>query len=378
MADARTLVHDVAPQEPPSPIVRLRGVVKTYTGPGGDYVALKGVDLDVGAGEFAAVIGKSGSGKSTLINLVTAIDRPSSGEVHVAGAAVHDLGEGAAARWRGRNVGVVFQFFQLLPALTLLENVMLPMDLCGVHPRPDRPRRALELLDRVGLADHARRMPSELSGGQQQRVAIARALANDPPLLVADEPTGSLDSKNADAVFELFSDLVRAGKTILMVTHDNDLARRATRTVLVADGLVVNQYVTSALSMLDLDQVAAATRHLERLAFPPGGYIVREGDVADRFYILVSGEVDVVLERPGGEGVTVSRLRPGQYFGEIAMLRHGRRTASVRAWPRSEVEVMALDATAFDELVLASPHFREAMQHVVDERLGQLRATALR
>ena len=172
--------------------------------------------------------------------MITGIDRPSSGEVWIAGTPVHTLNEGQIAHWRGRNIGVVFQFFQLLPTLTIVENVMLPMSFCNMYARNERRQRALDLLARVDMADQADKLPTAISGGQQQRVAIARALANDPPIIVADEPTGNLDSKTADSVFHLFEELVDEGKTILMVTHDDDLAERATRTVTIADGQIVS------------------------------------------------------------------------------------------------------------------------------------------
>jgi putative ABC transport system ATP-binding protein len=221
-------------------LVDLRGLIKSYATPAGEFVALKGVDLQVDAGEFVAVIGKSGSGKSTLTNMITGIDRPSQGEVIVAGTPVHTLSEGQIARWRGRTIGVVFQFFQLLPSLTVLENIMLPMDFCHLYSERERRQRAMHLLDQVEMGEHAYKLPTALSGGQQQRVAIARALANDPPILVADEPTGNLDSRTADAVFHLFESLVDDGKTILMVTHDDDLIHRVTRAVTIADGMIVS------------------------------------------------------------------------------------------------------------------------------------------
>jgi putative ABC transport system ATP-binding protein len=217
-------------------LVDLRQVVKSYESAAGRFMALKNIDFQVKAGEFVAIIGKSGSGKSTLINVITGIDRPTSGQVLVAGTAVHTLSEDQTAAWRGRTIGVVFQFFQLLPALTVIENVMLPMDFCHILSPGERYGRATHLLRQVDMADQAHKLPAALSGGQQQRVAIARALANDPPLLVADEPTGNLDSRTAQAVFQLFENLVAGGKTILMVTHDDDLAQRARRTVLIADG----------------------------------------------------------------------------------------------------------------------------------------------
>jgi putative ABC transport system ATP-binding protein len=222
-------------------LIDLHQVIKSYESAAGRFVALKNIDFQAKAGEFVAIIGKSGSGKSTLINVITGIDRPTSGQVLVAGTAVHTLNEDQTAAWRGRTIGVVFQFFQLLPALTVIENVMLPMDFCHIIPPGERYGRAMNLLEQVDMVDHAHKLPAALSGGQQQRVAIARALANDPPLLVADEPTGNLDSRTAQAVFRLFENLVAGGKTILMVTHDDDLARRSRRTVLIADGELVER-----------------------------------------------------------------------------------------------------------------------------------------
>lgn len=223
-------------------LIDLRGVVKAYDTAAGEFLALRDVDMTVSPGSFVSVVGKSGSGKSTLTNMITGIDRPSKGEVFVAGTPVHTLNEGQIAQWRGRNIGVVFQFFQLLPTLTIVENVMLPMSFCNMYKGNERRQRALDLLSLVEMADQADKLPTAISGGQQQRVAIARALANDPPIVVADEPTGNLDSKTADSVFHLFEELVDDGKTILMVTHDDDLAARATRTVTIADGQIVDDH----------------------------------------------------------------------------------------------------------------------------------------
>jgi putative ABC transport system ATP-binding protein len=222
-------------------LIELRSVVKTYQSAAGAFTALKSVDLKVDRGEFLAIVGKSGSGKSTLINMITGIDRPTSGEVLVGDAAVHTFSEGQMAEWRGRNLGIIFQFFQLLPSLSLVENVMLPMDFCNMYAPGERLDRAIDLLAQVEMADQAHKLPSAVSGGQQQRVAIARALANDPPILIADEPTGNLDSRTAGAVFELFENLVARGKTIVMVTHDQDLAQRVSRAVIVADGQIVEE-----------------------------------------------------------------------------------------------------------------------------------------
>lgn len=217
-------------------MVTLRGVTKTYETPAGAFPALRGVDLEVGAGEFVAIVGRSGSGKSTLLNMVGGIDRPSAGSVTVGGTALQGLNHNQLAAWRGRSVGIVFQFFQLLPTLTVAENVMLPMDFSGTVPARRRLRRALELLGRVDVAEQADKLPSALSGGQQQRVAIARSLANDPPLILADEPTGNLDSATGVAIFRLFGELAGDGKTVIVVTHEREAATAVGRTVTLSDG----------------------------------------------------------------------------------------------------------------------------------------------
>ena len=222
-------------------LIELNEVVKAYITPVGDFIALDGIDLQIGRGEFISVVGKSGSGKSTLINMITGIDRPTSGTVFIDGTAVHALKEGPMAEWRGRTIGVIFQFFQLLPMLSCVENIMLPMDFCNTYAPREREGRALHLLEQVDMVEHAFKLPSEVSGGQQQRVAIARALANDPPLLAADEPTGNLDSKTSDAIFDLFQALIDNGKTIVMVTHDQELASRVTRTITITDGKIVDE-----------------------------------------------------------------------------------------------------------------------------------------
>jgi len=220
-------------------IIHLAQVTKTFHNGGSDVTVLKGVSLEVRPGEAVGVVGPSGSGKSTLINIIAGIDRPTNGEVIVAGQRVHALSENQLARWRGRNVGVIFQFFQLLPTLSVVENVMLPMDFGNVYRPRERQARAMALLEQVGLADQAQKLPSSLSGGQQQRAAIARALANDPPLVLADEPTGNLDSKTAEGMFALFEQMVEAGKTLLMVTHDRAFAARLPRVIELRDGAIL-------------------------------------------------------------------------------------------------------------------------------------------
>jgi putative ABC transport system ATP-binding protein len=219
-------------------LIDLRDVVKTYETGAGGVTVLKDIDLRVNEGEFVGVVGPSGSGKSTLLNMITGIDRPTSGEVYVGGQAVHKLSENQLARWRGKHVGVIFQFFQLLPTLTTLENVMLPMDFCNVYRRRQRKKVAMNLLEQVGIPDQAHKLPNALSGGQQQRAAIARALANDPPVIVADEPTGNLDTHTATEMFALFDRLVDQGKTLLVVTHDRELSEQMRRVIHLLDGRI--------------------------------------------------------------------------------------------------------------------------------------------
>lgn len=219
-------------------VISLEEVRKIYKTKAGPLEVLKGVDLHIDEGEFVAIVGPSGSGKSTLINMITGIDRPSKGEVHVVGERLTKMSENKVAKWRGRNVGVVFQFFQLLPTLTVIENVMMPMNYVGTY-KGKRKERAMELLDLVELPDVANKYPSQISGGQQQRAAIARALANEPKVLVGDEPTGNLDTVSAGLIFQLFEELVSHGTTIIMVTHDRDLAGQVPRVVEVRDGQIM-------------------------------------------------------------------------------------------------------------------------------------------
>jgi len=220
----------------PQPLVEMKNIVKVFHSPAGDFLALNDVSVNFYPGEFVSIVGRSGSGKSTLANMITGIDHPTSGVVRVAGADIHRLKESQMSGWRGRNLGIVFQFFQLMPMLTLLENVKLPMDLCNRWPRNERKERSMQLLMLVGLQDFADQRPDEVSGGQQQSAAIARALSNDPPLIIADEPTGNLDSNTARRTFEIFTNLVAGGKTIIMVTHDQSLAEQTGRIIHILDG----------------------------------------------------------------------------------------------------------------------------------------------
>lgn len=353
------------------PMISLRRLDKAYKTMAGDYPVLKNINLEIYAGESVSVIGKSGSGKTTLLNMITGIDRPSSGGIWVNGTPVHDLNEGQMARWRGRNLGIVFQFFQLLPMISVIENIMLPMDFCNTFPMQEREARALSLLDLVGLADHAYKLPSALSGGQQQRVAIARALANDPPIIIADEPTGNLDSKTAESVFELFNNLVAQGKTVIIVTHDSGLAKRTQRTALITDGEIANEFVARALPTLAHDQLLRATRKLSPHRYDAGSMIVQQGAVGDQFYIVAKGKVEIVLQRSNASDVVVATLGPGQYFGEMQLLHGQKRTASVRASEHEPVEVYTLDFATLGKLLDESEATRESLLLIANQRKMQ-------
>ena len=358
----------------PIPMIDLRRVVKTFTNAAGSFDALRGVDLRLMPGEFVSIVGRSGSGKSTLLNMITGIDFPTSGQVLVGGADIYRLSESQRALWRGRNVGIVFQFFQLLPMLTLLENVMLPMDYVGAYDFDERPERARNLLQRVGLHDHAHSLPASVSIGQQQSAAIARALATDPPLIVADEPTGNLDSRSAAVIIDLFDGLASQGKTIAMVTHDPSLTERTSRTVIISDGELVNETIARAFPRLGHRQMQQATRQLERLTFQSNATIVRQGESIGSLFVIERGCVEVVLLGRRRGDVTIARLCPGDYFGEIELLRGGKSIASIRAAPDGPVELLALRPEPFRQLLVDSPLTADALAATVEARLRENRA----
>jgi putative ABC transport system ATP-binding protein len=251
------------------PIITVKGLVKTFDTPAGPLNVLRGIDLTVERGDFIALVGPSGSGKTTFLNMITGIDRPTSGSVIVDGVDVVNTPQRDLTRWRGRTIGIVFQFFQLLPTLTVLENVKMPMDFCRVYDPKERRERAMELLDRLGIADQAHKTPDMLSGGQQQRVAIARALANDPPLIVGDEPTGNLDRMSATNVFRIFHELRDQGRTVLIVTHDRELVYDVPRVLVLADGLIEATTFEAAAKRRSEELRAARLRTQEHRAVSP-------------------------------------------------------------------------------------------------------------
>lgn len=223
-------------------MIQFKNVNKDYRIGANDYPALRNVSFTIEKGEYVLITGKSGSGKSTLLNILTGVDRASSGEVMVNNADIIRLNEAQITSWRGENVGIVFQFFQLIPTLSVLENILLPMDLVNKIPKHLRKKKAKELLELVGLKRHEAKMPTALSGGEQQRVAIARCLANDVDIIIADEPTGNLDSKNAEMVFDIFDKLKNAGKTVIVVTHERDILKGASRKIVIKDGVIKENY----------------------------------------------------------------------------------------------------------------------------------------
>ena len=354
-----------------SAAIKMRSIIKTYETPVGDFHALRGVDVDFYRGEFVGVVGKSGSGKSTLVNMITGIDRPTSGTVEVGGTFVHNLNESRMARWRGENLGIVFQFFQLLPMLSLLENVMLPMDLSSKFPYAERETRAIELLKKVGLEKYAHKMPAAVSGGQQQTAAIARALANDPPLLLADEPTGNLDFRTAAHVFEIFEELVSTGKTIVMVTHDPVLAQQTSRMLLLSDGEVIHEAIATALPMLSHLQMLQATRQLTPRTFQPGEVIIQQGTPNESLFIINQGTANISVEGKRGEIVQVNHLSRGDYFGEVELLNNHPAIASVRVGGETPLETVVLGQNNFLNLATEVRSFRDAIVQVSLERVSE-------
>jgi ABC-type lipoprotein export system ATPase subunit len=352
------------------PAILLRGVDKVYENAAGKFVALKNVDMQIDYGQFISIVGKSGSGKSTLINMITGIDFPTGGEVAVGGEQIYKMSESQRALWRGRNMGVVFQFFQLLPTLTLLENTILPMDYCKVYSRSERPKRAMELLSRVGLAEQAHKLPAAVSSGQQQSAAIARSLATDPAIILADEPTGNLDSRSANNILNLFEELAAGGKTVMIVTHDPSITQRTDQTVILSDGEIIDQTVARALPFLSHPEMLAATKQAERQQYTPGSAILRQGEAVEHFFMINTGAVEVVLNLEGSDEMSLACLGPGQFFGEVELTKGGNSIASVRA-AANGAEVALLPKAKFFELIDDSPLTRSAIQDVAETRLAE-------
>ncbi len=350
------------------PAILLRDVVKTYISDAGKFTALNGIDLQLNYGQFVSIVGKSGSGKSTLLNMITGIDHPTSGEVLVGDKRIYEMSESQRALWRGREIGIVFQFFQLLPMLTLLENTMLPMDYTNVIPTSERENRAMQLLAMVGLEANAHKLPAAVSSGQQQSAAIARALATDPPIVVADEPTGNLDSRSAETIIRLFEELAAKGKTIVIVTHDPSMTKRTDQTVIISDGEIVDKTIAKVLPLLDHPQLLQATRTAKRRMYEPGSTILRQGERVDEFFMIVKGDVDILLSSPSCREMNLARLGPGQFFGEVELLRGGNSIASARAAGDNPVELAILSEEVFKQLLRSSSSMEAAIDKEVNIR----------
>jgi putative ABC transport system ATP-binding protein len=354
-----------------SGMIRLHGVVKIFKNAAGEFTVLKGLDLTINRGEFVAIVGKSGSGKSTLLNMITGIDHPTAGQVVINGTDLYSMTESQRSLWRGKNLGIVFQFFQLLPMLTLLENVMLPMDYVDMYDFDERPQRALELLTMVGLEKQAHKLPAAVSTGQQQSAAIARAMATDPPLIVADEPTGNLDSRSADNIISLFDQMAAQGKTIAMVTHDPSLTERTSRTIIISDGELVDETVAHCMPLLKHRQMLDATKNAEHLTFQSNATILQRDQHVDYFFMITRGSVEVVLQGKNREDTIISRLKENQFFGEVELLRGGKSIASIRASADGPVELLALHRNEFLPLLKESPLTEEAISRIVQHRLEE-------
>jgi len=356
-------------------MIDMHGIIKTFKSAAGEFTVLKGVDLTINRGEFVSIVGKSGSGKSTLLNMITGIDHPTDGRMIIGGTDIYtNVTESQRSKWRGRNLGIVFQFFQLMPMLTLLENVMLPMDYAELYDFDERPRKAMEMLERVGLGQFANKLPILVSTGQQQLAAIARAIACDPPLLVADEPTGNLDTKSANTIIDLFEQLAQSGKTVVMVTHDPSLTSRTTRNIIIADGELINETIAKALPWLRHRHMMEFTKINEKMVYPARTTIISRDEHVEYFFMIYKGDVEVVLQDRKKEEAVISRLSPGEFFGEIELLRGGKSIANVRASADGPVELLAIKREDFKRVMDQSPITVEAVGKIVQERLDLHRA----
>lgn len=355
------------------PAIEMQKIQKVFKNAAGTFHVLKGLDLRLAQGEFVAIVGKSGSGKSTLLNMITGIDHPTDGNVIVNGVNVHTMNESTRSLWRGNNLGIVFQFFQLLPMLTLQENVMLPMDFVNKYDFDERPKRALELLALVGLEKQAYKLPTTVSTGQQQCAAIARALATDPPVIAADEPTGNLDTKSSDVIISLFDHLVKSGKTIVMVTHDPSLTERTSRTVVISDGELINETVAKCFVNLSHHELLDLTHNLESFSFDPGSNILAQDQTVDYLYLIVSGEVEISLLDSKGKHRVITSLKADQFFGEIELTGNGRSIANASASTGTSVNLVGIKREKFLEILKNSLVTEEAIQNVVRLRLEENR-----
>ncbi len=344
-------------------LIEMAQIVKTFKNAAGEFTALNEVTACFYEGEFVSVVGKSGSGKSTLVNMITGIDHPTSGTVRIGDAYVHALSESDMSIWRGKNLGIVFQFFQLLPTMSLLENVMLPMYLSGQYSPAEREERALSLLKLVGLEGLDDKLPAAVSGGQQQCAAIARALANDPPILIADEPTGNLDSRTAEEIYDLFAGLIDQGKTILMVTHDISLSERTTRTLLISDGELINPWVASALPHLGHSQLLWLTHNLKARQLPAGAIVPDLHSQGDWLILVAGGQLEVLDDRGGHREQPLMRLGAGNALSSLDLQASGIKQPRLRAVGEA-VEFLVTEGQELKRWLNETPTNRSILQKV--------------
>jgi len=328
-----------------SPLIQVSNLVKTFRTTSGSVTVLKNINAEIYPGEFVSIVGRSGSGKSTLLNMLTGIDHPTSGKVSIGGTQLYELSESQRASWRGRNMGIVFQFFQLMPMLTLVENVMLPMDFCEIYAPADRETRAMALLSRVGLQGFEHKLPGAVSGGQQQSAAVARALATDPPILLADEPTGNLDSRTAEQIIALFQELIGQRKTIVMVTHDAILAQQTQRSMILADGVLIHPTLVAEFPKSDHDLLLKLNALAQPVSIPAGVEI----DTSIQLAIVVSG----TLEARPSTFISGAMMRTRQYGAaqpvDLAALR--RAGQILRSGSKGPLEILSLDVSALRHLM---------------------------
>jgi putative ABC transport system ATP-binding protein len=357
---------------PGEPLIVMAEITKTFLTPAGEFKALKGVNACFYPGEFASVVGKSGSGKSTLINMLTGIDHPTSGRVRVGQIYIHDLNESEMSLWRGRHLGIVFQFFQLLPMLSLIENVVLPMDLCNVYSPDEREDRAMELLRLVGLEGYAHSLPQSISGGQQQSAAVARALANDPAIILADEPTGNLDSRTAESIFEILLNLARQGKTIIMVTHDPGLASRTDRTILLSDGEQIDERVVRAFPDLSHPRLLWLSHQLKARTFKPGEILLDGEKSPSGLFLVTGGGLEVAFNGHGRQPESkVAVLQEGAFISPLNGDLGPSSITRLEASPEGGLDALVLSPADLERWLEEAPADREKLRQSVQEQLSR-------
>lgn len=346
--------------EEPQPLIIMKDVVRVYKTHAGDFPALKGITANFFPGQFVSIIGKSGSGKSTLLNMLTGIDHPSSGSISIGDVHLQTLSESKFSIWRGKNLGIVFQFFQLLPMLSLLENTILPMDFCNMYPIEERQNRAIELLRLVGLENYLHKPPAAVSSGQEQCAAIARALANDPPIIVADEPTGNLDSKTAEMVLKIIDDLVARGKTIIVVTHDETVARRASRVMVICDGELVDEDISKAFPDLSHRSMLLLSHKMKPLKIEAGKTLFSDPSIKPGCLIVTAGKLEMISS---GSKV-VQSFEAGKWLSQFDFMSDNSSAVTLRSSSNSPLEIKYIDEGELQECLAAAHDLESYLRHL--------------